>query len=478
VPLTEVAGSTERDITCIRFDSRAVKAHTLFAAVRGTQTDGHRYISQAIENGAVAVLCEDFPKERDPEVTYLKVKNSAAALGIAAANFYDNPSAKLHLVGVTGTNGKTTTVSLLFRLFREMGIPAGMLSTTHYQINDTIIPATHTTPDAVRINELLAEMAKAGCKQVFMEVSSHAVAQHRTEGLRFRGGIFTNISHDHLDYHATFKEYIAAKKRFFDQLSKTAFALINTDDKNGKVMAQNTNARVKTYSLRTIADYRARILENSFSGLLLKIDHHELYSRLVGEFNGYNLLAVIGATDLLGVPAEKCLPHLSGLETAEGRFDYFISGKDKIVGIVDYAHTPDALKKTLDSVQQVKQPEQAVLTVVGCGGDRDKAKRPVMARIAAAASDRVILTSDNPRSEDPEAIIEDMAKGLDNAHKKKALHVTNRKEAIKTACMLAQPGDIILVAGKGHEKYQEINGQKHPFDDKKILHENFEMLNR
>ena len=466
----------EQEITALVFDSRKVVPGSLFFAVRGTLADGHRFIDQAIASGAVAVVCEEIPQGQNPNTVFIRVKDASAALGFAAANFYDHPSAKLKLVGVTGTNGKTTIVTLLFKLFRDLGYKCGMLSTVENRINGEIIPATHTTPDPVALNQLLHEMVELGCDYAFMEVSSHSVVQHRITGLQFTGAVFSNITHDHLDFHKTFDEYLKAKKGFFDNLPATAFALTNLDDKNGRVMLQNTKAHQKTYALKSMADFKARIIENQFGGLLLNIDNQEVWFKLVGSFNAYNLLAVYGAAMLLDQDKEKVLTVMSRLSGAEGRFDYLISPK-KVIGIVDYAHTPDAVQNVLSTIKDIRKGNEQVITVIGCGGDRDKTKRPVMASVACDWSDKVILTSDNPRSEEPDQIIRDMEAGISLDQQRKAFAIADRKEAIKAACHLAQPEDIIVLAGKGHEKYQEIKGVKYPFDDKQILAEQFKLMN-
>ncbi|HEY0898652.1 MAG TPA: UDP-N-acetylmuramoyl-L-alanyl-D-glutamate--2,6-diaminopimelate ligase [Sphingobacteriaceae bacterium] len=473
VSLMEVVGSTDVEIASIAFDSRKAASEGLFVAVKGTTVDGHLFIDKAIRQGAIAVLCEEMPVETEASVTYIKVDNSAKALGRMASNFYGNPSSHLQLVGVTGTNGKTTIATLLFQLFRELGYKVGLISTVQNYINETVVPSTHTTPDPIALNSLLNDMVTAGCDFCFMEVSSHAVAQHRIEGLKFTGGVFTNLTHDHLDFHQTFDSYLKAKKAFFDTLDRSAFALTNVDDKNGMVMLQNTKARKKTYSLRSMADYKAKVLENNFSGLILNIDNEEVWFKMVGSFNAYNLLAVYGTAMLLEQEKEKVLTVLSKLSGAEGRFDY-VTSKTGVIGIVDYAHTPDAVQNVLSTVQDIRKGTEQVITIIGCGGDRDRTKRPVMAQVACDWSTKVILTSDNPRSEDPIAIIQEMETGVTPNNRKKALSIADRKEAIRTACHLAQPGDIIVLAGKGHEKYQEIKGVKHPFDDKQILNE---MLN-
>ncbi|MGQ0827673.1 MAG: UDP-N-acetylmuramoyl-L-alanyl-D-glutamate--2,6-diaminopimelate ligase [Bacteroidota bacterium] len=477
VGLIEVKGSTNMAITAISFDSRKIEKDSLFVAVKGTQSDGHKYIDETISKGAIAVLCEELPQTINEKVTYVKVKDASAALGIVASNFYDNPSEHIKLVGVTGTNGKTTTVTLLFNLFKKLGYKAGLLSTVKNQINNDVISATHTTPDALHLNALLRQMLDKGCTHCFMEVSSHAIVQNRIAGIHFEGGVFTNITHDHLDYHKTFDEYIKAKKRFFDSLGADAFALTNKDDANGTVMLQNTKATKKTYSLRAMADYKCKVVENQFSGLLLNIDNNEVWSKLIGSFNAYNLLAVYATALLLKEDKTNVLTTLSSLSSVEGRFQY-IRTDNGIIGIVDYAHTPDALLNVLKTINDIRTGNEQVITVVGCGGDRDAAKRPVMAKIACDLSTKVILTSDNPRSEDPEIIIKEMQKGVDGVNRKKTLSITDRSEAIKTACSLSRSGDIILIAGKGHEKYQEIKGIKHPFDDMQVLQENLKLFEK
>lgn len=477
VGLVEVVGSTNTAITSVSFDSRKIEKDSLFVAVKGTQSDGHKYIDDTIARGAIAVLCEELPSVINDKVTYIKVNDTTAALGIIAANFYDNPSEKLSLVGVTGTNGKTTTVTLLFNLFRKLGYKAGLISTVKNQINNDSIPSTHTTPDAIQLNALLRQMLDKGCTHCFMEVSSHAVVQNRIAGIHFAGAVFTNITHDHLDYHKTFDEYIKAKKRFFDLLSADAFALVNKDDANGMVMLQNTKATKKTYSLRAMADFKCKVVENQFSGLLLNIDNNDLWSKLIGNFNAYNLLAVYSIAILLHEDKTNVLTTLSTLNSVEGRFQY-VRTESGLVGIVDYAHTPDALMNVLKTINDIRTGNEQVITVVGCGGDRDAAKRPVMAKIAGDMSNRVILTSDNPRSEDPDAIIKEMQQGVDAVNYKKTISITDRTEAIKMACSIAKPGDIILIAGKGHEKYQEIKGVKHPFDDMLVLKDNLKLFER
>jgi UDP-N-acetylmuramoyl-L-alanyl-D-glutamate--2,6-diaminopimelate ligase len=472
---TELQGSADTEITAIVFDSRKVVPGCLFVAVKGTLVDGHDYIDQAMKDGAAVIICEDLPAHTASEVDFLMVANSAIALGIVAANFYDNPSSKLKLVGVTGTNGKTTIATLLYQLFRDLGYKCGLLSTVENQINGKIIASTHTTPDPVELNKLMDEMVNSGCDYCFMEVSSHAIAQHRIVGLQFAGGIFTNLTHDHLDYHKTFASYLKAKKTFFDELPKNAFALTNVDDKNGNVMLQNTSAHKKTYGLKNMADYKARILENQFGGLLLQIDSEDVWFKMVGTFNAYNLMAVYAVAMLLDQDKAKVLTILSKLTGAEGRFEYVIA-PNKIIGIVDYAHTPDAVQNVLSTIHDIRKGNEKVITVIGCGGDRDKTKRPIMAKVACEWSDKVILTSDNPRTEDPAQIIKDMEEGVDPAFKRFTISITDRREAIKTACHLARPGDIILLAGKGHEKYQEINGVKNHFDDMEELLEQFKTI--
>ncbi len=470
-----VLKAPEQEISALVFDSRKVIAGSLFFAVRGTLVDGHKFIDQVIASGAVAIICEEIPENPNPEITWIKTASASAALGFAAANLYDHPSKKLKLVGVTGTNGKTTIATLLFQLFRDLGYKCGLLSTVENRINGEIIQATHTTPDPLELNQLLHRMVESGCDYAFMEVSSHAIVQHRITGLEFTGGIFSNLTHDHLDFHKTFDAYIKAKKTFFDELPNTAFALTNLDDRTGLVMLQNTKAHQKTYALKSMADFKARIIENQFGGLLLNIDHQEVWFKLVGSFNAYNLLAVYAAAMLLKQDKEKVLTVLSRLSGAEGRFDYLISPK-KVIGIVDYAHTPDAVQNVLSTIKDIRKGNEQVITVIGCGGDRDKTKRPIMASVACDWSDKVILTSDNPRSEEPGQIIRDMEAGISPDQHRKAFAIADRKEAIKAACHLAQPDDIILLAGKGHEKYQEIKGVKYPFDDKQILAEQFKLM--
>ena len=440
--------------------------------------DGHQFIEKATESGAIAVVCETMPAVLKEGMVYVQVENSAAAAGLIAHNFYGQPSEKMKLVGVTGTNGKTTIATLLYKLFAGLGYKCGLLSTVENHIGDTIVPATHTTPDAVSLNQLLKRMADEECTHVFMEVSSHALHQHRVMGLKFAGGVFSNITHDHLDYHQTFDEYIRVKKAFFDSLPSSAFAISNADDKRGMVMLQNTSAGKYLYSLKTIADFKGKIIENSLSGLVMLVNDQEVHFRLIGEFNAYNLLAAYGVGVCMGEDKHEVLRCLSVLTGAEGRFDYMVSPKDKLIAIVDYAHTPDALLNVLATIKKLKKGFEQVITVVGCGGDRDKTKRPIMAEAACEHSDKVIFTSDNPRSEDPAQIIKDMEEGLPAAAKRKYISIVDRKEAIKTAISLAKPEDIILIAGKGHEKYQEIKGVKNHFDDKEVVREMFEVLEK
>lgn len=464
--LVQTIGSLDLQISAICMDSREVKADTLFVAVKGTQVDGHRFISQCIEQGAVAIVCETIPENQVSGVTYLQVEDSAEALAEIASLFYGNPSAKLTMVGVTGTNGKTTIATLLFDLFTALGFPCGLLSTVENRLLNRVIPSTHTTPNAIALNQFLAEMVDAGCQYCFMEVSSHAIDQKRVAALTFAGGVFTNITHDHLDYHKTFKAYISAKKAFFDALPKQSFALTNLDDKNGLVMLQNCAATKLTYSLQRMADFRCKIIENHFEGLLLNMDGKEAWFRLVGKFNASNLTAIYGVARALGLDSVEVLSALSALPSVEGRFDAVtIHGRNLIV---DYAHTPDALESVLSTINAIREGNGSLITVVGCGGDRDRTKRPEMARIAAELSTQVILTSDNPRTEDPEQILDEMEQGLDPVGRKKTLRISSRKEAIRTAVRLSDTQTVILVAGKGHEKYQEINAVRTPFDDKEI----------
>ncbi len=477
VHLKQVHGSTDIDVAAIEIDSRKVSAGCIFVAIRGAKTDGHHFIEKAVSEGAIAIVCEEIPASFSDTVTYLQVNNAQEAVAYMANNFYGEPSKKIKLVGVTGTNGKTTIATVLFKLFTQLGYKCGLISTVQNQVADKIIPATHTTPDAVSLNALLNQMYEEGCSHVFMECSSHAIHQHRITGLHFTGGLFSNITHDHLDYHKTFEEYIRVKKRFFDELPSSAFAISNSDDKRGEVMLQNTHAKKYLYSLKTTASFKGKILENALTGLVMLVNDKEVHFRLIGEFNAYNLLAVYGAAVCLGEESETALTALSLLSGAEGRFDYSISS-GLVIGIVDYAHTPDALENVLMTIKKLRKGHEQIITVVGCGGDRDKAKRPIMAQTACDLSDRVILTSDNPRSEDPSAILHDMEQGLTSAAKRKYISIVDRKEAIKTAVSFANREDIILVAGKGHEKYQDIKGVKYAFDDKEILREMFELLGK
>lgn len=469
--VTHSIGSLDVVISHITIDSRNARQGSMYIAICGTTSDGHLYIDSAIEQGAICIICESEPKSIKPNVTYIRTSNSSYSAGIIASNWFENPSSKLKLVGITGTNGKTTTVTLLFNLFRELGYKVGLLSTILNRIEDTIIPATHTTPDAIKLNELLAKMVYAGCSFCFMEVSSHAVVQNRIAGLTFQGGIFSNITHDHLDFHKTFDEYLKAKKRFFDELPSHSFAITNADDKNGSVMLQNTKASKYTYSLQNMADFKGRIIESPIDGLHLNLDGNEIWCRLVGRFNAYNLLSVYATAILLGENKLEVLTCISNLNSVEGRFDY-LKAENGTIGIVDYAHTPDALKNVLETINELRTGNEVLITVVGCGGDRDKTKRPEMAKIAARMSDKVILTSDNPRSEVPEQIIAEMLAGIEKEYSKNVQNITDRHLAIKIACAMARPKDIILVAGKGHEKYQEIKGIKTPFDDKLELQNN------
>jgi UDP-N-acetylmuramoyl-L-alanyl-D-glutamate--2,6-diaminopimelate ligase len=478
VRIRQVRGSTNIAVNDLQIDSRQVKNGSAFIAVRGVKTDGHQFIEKAVQQGAAAIIAENLPENLPGNVTGVEVENSAMAAGIMAHNFYGQPSEKVKLVGVTGTNGKTTIATLLFKLFSVLGYQCGLISTVENRIGNEVVEATHTTPDPVSLNALLGKMVSSGCSHVFMEVSSHALHQHRVAGLKYAGAVFSNITHDHLDYHKTFDEYIRVKKSFFDSLPSDAFAISNADDKRGQVMLQNTNAQKYLYSLRTLAGFKGKILENNLSGLVMNVDDHEVHFRLIGEFNAYNLLAVYAAAVCLGEDKQEVLQVLSGLTGAEGRFDYIISPKEKIIGIVDYAHTPDALLNVLATIKKLRNGHEQVITVVGCGGDRDKTKRPVMGEVACEHSDKVIFTSDNPRSEDPLAILKDMETGLNTAARRKYISIADRKEAIKTAVSLAKPEDIILIAGKGHEKYQEIKGVKYPFDDKQVVKEVFEALDK
>ena len=476
IKMKTIIGNPEIMVSEIIIDSRKVTIGSMFVALKGTQIDGHTFIQKAIDMGAESILCEDLPENRLDNITFLQVSNASEALGYLASEFYDNPSEKLKLVGITGTNGKTTTVMLLFRLFRNLGYRCGLISTVQNQIDENVIPSTHTTPDAVSLNQLLAKMLQAGCTHAFMEVSSHAVVQHRITGVTFTGAIFSNITHDHLDFHGTFDNYIKAKKGFFDALPKTAFALLNIDDRRGGVMVQNTKASINTYSLETLATVKGRIVSDSIYGLQMEINNQDIHFQLIGTFNAYNLMAIYGAAILLGEDSNEVLVEMSGLKTAPGRFEQIVSMIDQKVGIVDYAHTPNALENVLKTINQIKEGNQQVITVVGCGGNRDATKRPMMAKIACELSNKVILTSDNPRNEDPAEILEQMRKGIPPIDFKKTLIIEDRKEAIFLAVRkLAKEGDIILVAGKGHENYQEIKGIKYHFDDKEALAEAFEV---
>ena len=477
VAIEAVKGSTDIAIHKIDFDSRKIVQNDVFVAIRGTVSDGHEYIEKAISLGAIAIICDTFPDNCKDGVTYIQVKDTNTALAFLAANYYGNPSQNLKLIGITGTNGKTTVASLLFQLFKKAGFKVGLLSTVKIIVDDIEYKATHTTPDSITINKYLKEMNGAGVEYCFMEVSSHGVHQKRTEALIFEGGVFTNLSHDHLDYHPTFADYRDVKKSFFDNLSKTAFALSNIDDKNGLVMLQNTNARKVTYALKTYANYRAQILENQLSGLLLKINDNEVWVRLIGTFNAYNLLAIYGTAIELGLDHFEVLRLLSELESVSGRFQFVVSNQN-ITAIVDYAHTPDALENVLKTINDIRTKNEQLITVVGCGGDRDKTKRPIMANIASNLSDKVIITSDNPRTENPEAIIQEMEKGVEPQNYKKTISIIDRKQAIKTACQLAQTNDIILIAGKGHENYQEIQGIRHHFDDMETVKELLNQLGK
>ena len=477
VRLTGVIGSTNSSISSIAFDSRKVERNGLFIAVKGGVSDGHQFIDKALELGAKAIVCEKMPDNIISGVTYIEVENSGESLGQIASNFYENPSNKLKLVGVTGTNGKTTTTSLLFELFTNLGYKVGLISTVIYRIGEKEIKATHTTPDAIRLNKLFAQMVEEKCDFCFMEVSSHAIHQGRINGIDFTGGVFTNITHDHLDYHKTFKEYIDVKKKFFDGLSSDAFAITNLDDKNGMVMMQNTKAEVLTLAIKGDADFKAKIIENQFTGLQLKINDKDLWVKLIGDFNAYNILSVYAVALQLLEDELEVLTQISALNNVEGRFEYMRTTKN-IVAIVDYAHTPDALKNVLKTIANIRTGNEKVITVVGCGGDRDKTKRPIMANIACKLSDKVILTSDNPRTENPVIILEEMQKGVEPIDYKKTITITDRKEAIKTASALAEENDIILVAGKGHENYQEIDGERFPFDDLEILIETLKILDK
>ncbi len=472
-PLKEI-GEKNREISGLHSDSRKIQNGYLFIAIKGTQSDGHSYIEQAIQNGAKAVICQTLPEKLDLDITYIQVKDTTESLGILASIWNGEPSKKLQLIGIAGTNGKTTIATLLYELFKKLGYKVGLLSTVCNYVHDKMIPSTHTTPDAIELNHLLAQMVVEGCDYAFMEVSSHAIDQKRISGIQFKGGIFTNLTRDHLDYHETFEAYRDTKKTFFDSLPSDAFALTNKDDKNGLFMLQNTKAEKQTYSFKTLADFKGKVLESHFDGTLMTINHTEILTQFVGKFNAYNLLAVYGASVLLGQSPDEMIVLLSALQSVSGRFETLRS-PDGYTAIVDYAHTPDALTNVLDTINDVLEGGGSVITVVGCGGNRDKGKRPIMAKEAVRLSSRVILTSDNPRFEEPEDIINDMVSGLDSTEKKKVVCITDRKEAIRTACLLAQTGDVILIAGKGHEDYQEIKGVKHHFDDKEVVQEFFNL---
>jgi UDP-N-acetylmuramoyl-L-alanyl-D-glutamate--2,6-diaminopimelate ligase len=468
VSLTSSFGDMNVAIKGICFDSRKVQPGFLFVAVKGTLSDGHQFMSKASDLGATVIVCEKMPEVANEKITYVTVKDSAQALGIIASNFYGNPSEKVKLVGVTGTNGKTTTATLLYQLFGRMGKNCGLISTVENRIVDQVIPSTHTTPDPIQLNELLKRMLDAGCTHVFIEVSSHAVDQERIAGLKFTGALFTNITHDHLDYHKTFENYIKAKKKYFDELSSDAFALVNADDKRGMVMLQNTKAKKYTFGLKKMVDFKGKIITNSIEGLELDVAGKSVWFKMIGDFNAYNLLGVYGAAVLLGEESDDVLTHLSSLKGAQGRFELIMPGS-KVTAIVDYAHTPDALKNVLETIAQFRTGTEQVITVVGCGGNRDTTKRPLMASIACKLSDKVVLTADNPRDEDPMAIIKEMQTGILPTEVRKTLVIADREEAIKTACMMAKEKDIVLVAGKGHETYQEIKGVKYPFDDREVV---------
>jgi len=474
----QTRGDMETVVDSLCIDSRKAAKGSMFIAVQGTQSDGHLFIDTATEQGAAAIVCEVMPGLLKDGIVYIQVRNSAEAAGLLADAFYDFPSRGLKVVGITGTNGKTTTATLLYQLFEQLGHKCGLLSTVQNMVHEDAEVATHTTPDAVSIHALLKRMVDAGCTHAFMEVSSHAIHQQRISGIRFAGGVFTNITHDHLDYHKTFDEYIRVKKSFFDGLPDDAFALTNADDKRGMVMLQNTKAEKHTYSLKRPATIKGKVQENNLTGLVMIIDGQEAHFRMIGTFNAYNLLAVYGVAKFLGEDKMQVLAVLSGLRGAAGRFETYMSPKEKILGIVDYAHTPDALINVLATINQLRTQGQQLITVVGCGGDRDKTKRPIMAQVACEHSDKAILTADNPRSEDPEVILNEMEAGLTAVQKRKSLRITDRREAIKVACSLAHGGDILLVAGKGHETYQEIKGIKHHFDDREVLTEAFETLNK
>ena len=477
VAIESVHGSTDLTIEKIEFDSRKVSNNDVFVAIKGTLSDGHQFIDKAISLGASVIVCEVLPTTLLENCTYVKVQNSNQALAFLSANYYDNPSQKLKLVGITGTNGKTTIASLLYQMFKKAGYKVGLLSTVKIMVDEVEYKATHTTPDSLTINKYLDEMVAVGCEFCFMEVSSHGIHQKRTESLHFEGGVFTNLSHDHLDYHETFAEYRDVKKSFFDGLPKSAFAITNVDDKNGEVMFQNTAARKKTYALKTYADFKAQILENQLTGLVLKINNEEVWTKLIGSFNAYNILAIYGVALELGIESTEALRLLSELESVSGRFQFVVSAT-KITAIVDYAHTPDALENVLKTIENIRTKNEQLFTIVGCGGDRDKTKRPIMANIAASFSDKAIFTSDNPRTENPQIIIDEMEVGVEAQNYKKTVAILDRKQAIKTACQMANSGDIILIAGKGHETYQEINGVRQDFDDMQIVQEILKQLEK
>ncbi|MDG1955337.1 MAG: UDP-N-acetylmuramoyl-L-alanyl-D-glutamate--2,6-diaminopimelate ligase [Polaribacter sp.] len=477
ISIEEILGSTDIEINSVQFDSRKIESNDLFVAQKGVTVDGHLFIEKAIQLGAKAIVCEEFPKEISKNVSYIKVENANSALAILASNYFANPSTKLKLIGVTGTNGKTTIASLLYQLFKKAGFKVGLLSTVKVVVNEKEFKATHTTPDSITINSYLNDMINEGVDYCFMEVSSHGIHQKRTHGLHFEGGIYTNLSHDHLDYHNSFAEYRDVKKVFFDSLPKSAFALVNIDDKNGSVMLQNTKATKRTYALKTIADFKGKVLEKRMSGSLLTINGTEIWSKLIGTFNAYNLLAIVGTAELCGLEKLEVLRLVSELESVSGRFQYTIS-KSGITAIVDYAHTPDALKNVLETISDIKTGKEKVITVVGCGGDRDKTKRPKMAKIASQLSSQTIFTSDNPRTENAQVIIDEMEVGVALENLGKTLSIVDRKQAIKTACKLSETGDIVLVAGKGHENYQEINGERFHFDDLEVVTECLIQLNK
>ena len=477
VTINSVVGATSVSIGTIHFNSKNIAVNDVFVAIKGSVVDGHAYIEKAVEQGAVAVVCEELPEMLQDGVSYIVVEDSSSALAVMASNYYGNPSSNLRLVGVTGTNGKTTIATLLFQLFKKAGYKVGLLSTVVIKVDEKDYKATHTTPDSLTINRYLKEMNDEGVEFCFMEVSSHGIHQKRTEGLEFAGGVFTNLTHDHLDYHNTFAEYRDIKKSFFDNLGKNAFAITNADDKNGAVMLQNTKAKQYKYGLKNYADYKAQILENSFSGMLLKVNNSEVWTKLIGGFNASNVLAIYATAELLGLEKTEILRLISVLESVSGRFQYLIS-EGKITAIVDYAHTPDALKNVLETINSIRTKNEELITVVGCGGDRDKTKRPKMGHIASALSTKAVFTSDNPRTEVPETIIEEVEKGVEPQNFKKTLSIVDRKQAIKTACQLANEGDIILIAGKGHETYQEVNGKRSDFDDFKIVKELLKQLDK